>query len=121
MARRMVGLSVRSATRNSDNEYEAAYVRGSGTDRLVFAFTVPSGLKDDDGIQLRSSPLRLNGARITAVSDVDPAVWNLAAGRNIGGKVNSLRALTGGICGRTLQVRDAIVAAVSGGVSTARR
>ncbi len=111
-----IGLSIRSATGNSDNEYEAPYVRGSGTDKLVFAFTVPSGLKDDDGIQLHSSPLRLNGAGIAAVSDGDPAVWNLAAGRNMGGKVDSSRPLTGGICGRTLQVRDAIVGAVSAAI-----
>ena len=40
------------------------YVRGSGTTKLVFAFTVPSGLKDDDGIELAFDPLRLNGATI---------------------------------------------------------
>ena len=108
----LVGLSVGSATGDSENEYEAAYARGSGTDKLVFAFTVPSGLKDDDGIQLHSDPLRLNGAGIAAVSYGDPAVWNLDAEKNIGGKVDSSRALTGGICDRTLQVRDAIVAAV---------
>ena len=108
----LVGLSVKNATGNDDNEYDAAYVRGSGTTKLVFSFTVPSGLRDDDGIQLYSSPLRLNGATITAVSDGDPAVWNLAAERNIGGKVDSSRTPSGGICSRTPQVRDAIVAAV---------
>ena len=109
----LVGLSVKNATGNDDNEYDAAYVRGSGTTKLVFSFTVPSGLRDDDGIQLYSSPLRLNGATITAVSDGDPAVWNLAAERNIGGKVDSSRTPSGGICSRTPQVRDAIVAAVA--------
>ena len=109
-----VGLAVRSATEESDNEYEAAYVRGSGTTKLVFAFTVPAGLKDDDGIQLHSSALRLNGATITAVSDGIAAVWNLAAERNIGAKVDSSgSALTGGICDRTPPVRYAIVAAVT--------
>ena len=111
-----IGLSVRSATGNSDNEYEAPYTRGTGTDKLIFAFTVPSGLKDDDGIQLHSDPLRLNGAGIAAVSDGTSAVWNLDAGRNIGGKVDTLRALTGGVCDRTPQVRDAIVGAVSAAI-----
>ena len=109
----LVGLSVRSATGNSDKQYEAAYVRGSGTDKLVFAFTVPSSLKDDDGIQLYSNTLRLNGGTIVTASDGLPPTWNLAASRNIGGKVDSSRALTGGVCDRTPQVRYAIVAAVS--------
>ena len=109
----LVGLSVRSATESYDNEYNAAYVRGSGTTKLVFAWTVPSGLKDDNGIQLYSDPLRLNGARIVAVSDGFLATWNLADWRNIGGKVDSALTLSVGICDRTPPVRDAIVAAVT--------
>ena len=110
----LVGLSVKGATGTDDIEYEAAYLRGSGTTKLVFAFTVPSGLKDEDGIELYSGPLRLNGSTITAVSDGIAAVWNLAAERNIGGKVDSSgNVLTGGICDRTLPVRYAIVAAVA--------
>ena len=109
-----VGLAVRSATEESDNELEAAYVRGSGTDKLVFAWTVPSGLKDENGIQLHSDPLRLNGGTITADSDGITAVWNLAAEQNIGGKVDSSsQTLSGGICERTPPVRYAIVAAVT--------
>ena len=109
----LVGLSVRSATESYDNEYNAAYVRGSGTTKLVFAWTVPSGLKDDNGIQLYSNPLRLNGARIVAVSDGFLATWNLADWRNLGGKVDSALTLSVGICDRTPPVRDAIVAAVT--------
>ena len=109
-----VGLSVRHATENYDIEYNAAYVRGSGTDKLVFAWTVPGGLKDDNGIQLYSDPLRLNGGTITAVSDGITAVWNLADWRNLGGKVDSSsQTLSGGICERTPVVRYAIVAAVT--------
>ena len=107
-----IRLSVKNATGNSDNEYAAAYVRGSGTTKLVFAFTVPSGL-DDDGIRLHSSPLRLNGAAIVAASDGLAPAWTLAAGRNIGGKVDTARTLTGGVCGRTPQVRYAILGAVA--------
>ena len=109
-----VGLAVRSATEESDNELEAAYVRGSGTTKLVFAWTVPSGLKDENGIQLHSDPLRLNGGTIVADSDGITAVWNLAAEQNIGAKVDSSsQTLSGGICDRTPPVRYAIVAAVT--------
>ena len=108
-----VGLSVKNATGNDDNEYDAAYVRGSGTTKLVFAFTVPGGLKDDNGIQLYSDTLRLNGARIATVSDGSSAAWTLAAERNIGGKVDTSLPLSGGVCDRTPAVRYAIVAAVT--------
>ena len=108
-----VGLSVKSAAGSYDNEYEAAYVRGSGTTKLVFAFTVPSGLKDTDGIRLHSDALRMNGATIAAVSDGLVPAWNLDAEKNIGGKVDSALTLSGGICDRTPQVRDAIVTAVT--------
>ena len=108
-----VGLSVKHAIENYDIEYNAAYVRGSGTDKLVFAWTVPGGLKDENGILLYSDPLRLNGARIAAVSDGSSAAWNLPDWRNIGGKVDSALTLSVGICERTPPVRDAIVAAVT--------
>ena len=109
-----VGLSVKNAAETDDIEYDAAYVRGSGTTKLVFAFTVPSGLKDDNGIQLHSDPLRPNGGTITAVSDGIAAVWNLDAEKNLGGKVDSSsQTLSGGICDRTPPVRYAIVAAVT--------
>ena len=108
-----VGLAVKNATERYDNEYDAAYVRGSGTTKLVFAFTVPSALKDDNGILLYSNPLRLNGARIATVSDGSSAAWTLAARRNIGGKVDTSLPLSGGVCDRTPAVRYAIVAAVT--------
>ena len=89
-------------------------MRGSGTTKLVFAWTVTTGLKDDNGIQLYSDPLRLNSGTIAATSDFVSAVWNLAAWLGIGGgKIDSSLILSGGICERTLQVRDAIVAKVT--------
>ena len=42
----------------------AAYNRGSGTTRLVFRYTVDSGIIDTSGINLNSNPLRLNGGTI---------------------------------------------------------
>ena len=108
-----VGLSVKHATESYDIEPNAAYVRGSGTTKLVFAWTVPTGLKDENGILLYSDPLRLNGAVIAAVSDGSSAAWNLPAWRNIGGKVDSALTLSVGICERTPVVRYAIVAAVT--------
>ena len=88
-------------------------MRGSGTTKLVFAFTVPSGLKDDNGIQLHSNALRLNGATIVTDSDGLVPAWSLDAEKNIGGKVDSSLVLSGGICDRTPPVRYAIVAAVT--------
>ena len=108
-----VGLSIKSATGTDDNEYNALYLRGSGTRELVFGFTVPSGLKDDDGIELASDPLRLNGAAIVESSEGRATVWNLAAERNIGGKVDSSQTFSGGVCDRTLQVRNAILSKVA--------
>ena len=108
-----VGLSIKSATGTDDNEYNALYSHGSGTRELVFGFTVPSGLKDDDGIELASDPLRLNGAAIVESSEGRATVWNLAAERNIGGKVDSSQTFSGGVCDRTLQVRNAILSKVA--------
>ncbi|MDW7995800.1 MAG: hypothetical protein RMI91_14210 [Gemmatales bacterium] len=50
----------------------AIYDSGSGTDTLVFQYTVQAGDYDFDGIVLHS-PLELNGATITSAADLDPA------------------------------------------------
>ena len=44
----------------------SGYVRGSGTNRLVFAYTVQAADMDDDGIGVLQSRLRLNGGTIVA-------------------------------------------------------
>ncbi|MCS7015330.1 MAG: hypothetical protein NZM42_04325 [Gemmatales bacterium] len=50
----------------------AIYDSGSGTDTLVFQYTVQAGDYDFDGIVLHS-PLELNGGTITSAADSDPA------------------------------------------------
>ena len=72
-----VGLAVSTHDRNFLVEFEAVYVRGSGTNKLVFAWDVSDRAKDSDGIQTFTNTLRLNGATITAMSDGFPAVWHI--------------------------------------------
>ena len=108
-----IGLAVSTHDRSFLVEFEAVYVRGSGTNKLVFAWDVSDRAKDSDGIQTFPNPLRLSGATITAVSDGFAAVWNIPAWRNIGGKADGTLLLEDGVCDRTAPVRDAIVAAVS--------
>ena len=117
-----IGLSIRKAD-GTEGEYEAAYVGNNlpEDEYLVFEFVVPPGLKDDDGIKVHSTALRLKGARIVVPSDGYPVSWAIEAEHNIlnaGGtsaKVDSSQPqpLTGGVCDRTPAVRYAIVAALS--------
>ena len=114
-----IGLSIGEIDSPIDGEYEAAFGSYGRTDgkadrtKLVFGFVVPSGLHDTDGIEVDSTALRLNGGEILASSDGLPARWTIAARKNLGGAVNSLLVLTGGVCGRTPAVRNAIVAGLS--------
>ena len=121
--RPFLGLSIQKAD-GTEGEYEAAYVSGGSStadDPLIFDFVAPPGLKDDDGIQVHSTALRLNGARIVASSDGYPVSWAIEAEHNIlhadgtSVKVDSsrLQPLTGGVCDRTPAVRNGIVAALS--------
>ena len=109
-----IGLAVSTHDRSFLVEFEAAYVRGSGTNKLVFAWDVSDRAQDSNGIQTFPNTLRLNGATITAMSDGFPAVWSIPAWRNIGGKVDGTQTVsTDGVCGRTKEVRDVIVGKVS--------
>ena len=105
-----LGLAVGADTANRS----AAYVRGSGTRTLVFAYTVIAGDDDDDGIAVPANGLATPAG--SAILDADGAAVSLAhtalaadAAHRVDG---ATAALTGGICGRTAQVRNAIVAAV---------
>ena len=57
----------------ADFEGAPGYDRGSGTDRLVFAYTVKAADADSDGIGVRENTLGLNGGTIVAgVAGVAP-------------------------------------------------
>ena len=92
-----------------------SYLRGSGTSRLIFGYRVAPGIRDTTGFQFTDKPIELRGGSIRAVSDRFPAAltipeWSaLTPSQNVDGRLD---ALTGGICERTQQVRDALVAAV---------
>ena len=91
------------------------YLRGSGTSRLVFGYRVASGIRDTTGFQFSDRPVELRGGSIRAVSDrfhaalTIPAWSALEPSQNVDGGLDQV---TGGICERTYQVRDALVAAV---------
>ena len=91
------------------------YLRGSGTSRLVFGYRVAPGIRDTTGFQFSDKPIELRGGTIRAVSDrfhaalTIPAWSALTPSQNVDGRLDQV---TGGICERTQQVRDALVAAV---------
>ena len=91
------------------------YLRGSGTSRLVFGYQVAPGIRDTTGFQFSDKPIELRGGSIRAVSDrfhaalTIPAWSALEPSQNVDGGLDQV---TGGICERTYQVRDALVAAV---------
>ena len=94
----------------------SGYVRGSGTNRLVFAYTVQAADTDSNGIGVLQSKLRLNGGTIVA-SEEPGAEAQLSYGGEPASSSHKVdggsAALIGGVCDRTPQVRDALVAKVS--------
>ena len=91
------------------------YLRGSGTSRLIFGYRVAPGIRDTTGFQFSDKPIELRGGSIRAVSDrfhaalTIPAWSALEPSQNVDGGLDQV---TGGVCERTQQVRDALVAAV---------
>ena len=91
------------------------YLRGSGTSRLIFGYRVAPGVRDTTGFQFSDKPIELRGGSIRAVSDRFHAAltipaWNaLEPSQNVDGGLDQV---TGGVCERTQQVRDALVAKV---------
>ena len=105
------------ASDNAISSFRSGYVRGSGTTKLVFTHTVASGDRATGGIALGTVPLHYNGATITAadglaaVSALTESSYIQAQGSR--SEVEGSLLPTAGGCDRTLEVRDAIVAAVT--------
>ena len=102
-----IGLEVGTVTRL------AAYARNAGPAVLLFSYPVASGDTDADGVAVPADGILLAGGTIAGSHGVallgHDAVAADAAHRVDG----SDAALTGGVCDRTAQVRDALVAAVA--------
>ena len=105
-----IGLTVGTAPKT------AGYVRGSGTRRLVFAYEVQASDTDADGVSVPANGLARMGGTIV---NPDGAAFRLAhdaLAADDGHKVDgAATGQTGGVCGRSKQVRDAIVTKVQRG------
>ena len=91
-----LGLGVGSSNANR----QATYVRGSGTNRLVFEYTVQRTDSDGNGIEFPANALALNGATIVGDYGVEALLTYAAHGAQTGHKVGGSREnpvqLTGG-------------------------
>lgn len=77
-------LSVRSEQSTGN----AVYVSGTGTNILTFVYTIPSGIGDENGIEL-ISPLKLNGGSIYDLTDDDDAILTFTAPDTSGILINA--------------------------------
>ena len=102
-----IGLTVGTAAKT------AGYLRGSGSRSLVFAYEVQASDTDLDGVSVSADSLARNGGRIV---NSDGSLFRLtheALTDNSDHKVNgAVTPLSGGVCGRTAQVRAALLARV---------
>ena len=94
----------------------ASYVRGSGTNRLVFEYTVEAVHTDSDGISALADRLIPKGGVIASVYGAPAILTHTALAAQTGHKVDGSLThsfdLTGGICERTPQLRDKLLALV---------
>ena len=104
-----IGLEVGSETR------QAFFVRNAGPAVLLFSYVVAADDSDDNGIAVPANGLRFAGGTIVDGYDAPAFLDHDAVAADAAHKVDgSAVALTGGVCERTPQVRDALVAAVAG-------
>ena len=100
-----IGLEVGTETR------PAAYARNAGPAVLLFSYTVASGDTDADGIAVPADGILLAGGTIAGphgVALLGHAAVAADAAHMVDGRTE---ALMDGVCERTPQVRDALVAA----------
>ncbi len=100
----------------------ADYVRGSDSRQLVFAYTVQLGDEDTNGIRVCGAgqlagctgAISLNRGAIEGRDGIGVSLGHPTQAEQSGHKVNgSQTGLSGGICGRTKAVRDALVELIS--------
>ena len=100
-----IGLEVGTRTR------QAAYARNAAPAVLVFGYTVTEEDRDDDGIAVPANGILLADGTIVDGQGGAAALGHDAVAAHAAHQVNGmLDPLTGGVCGRTPQVREALVA-----------
>ena len=101
-----IGLEVGTVVRRAE------YVRNAGPAVLVFGYTVAEEDRDDDGIAVPANGILLADGTIVDAQGGAAALGHDAVAADAAHRVNGLElAPTGGVCERTPQVRDALVAA----------
>ena len=102
-----IGLEVGTETR------PAAYARTAGPAVLLFSYTVTADDRDDDGVAVPANGILLAGGTIAGSHGV-PLLGHDAVATDAAHRVDGrTEAPMGGVCNRTAQVRDALVAAVA--------
>ena len=90
---------------------QAAYLTKSAPHVLVFGYTVTDADTDDDGIAVPENGILLAGGTIADAQGGAAALGHDAVAADAAHRVDgSAMALIGGVCGRTPEVRDALVA-----------
>ena len=102
-----IGLEVGTETR------PAAYARNAGPAVLLFSYTVAEEDTDADGVAVPANGILLAGGTIAGPHGVALLGHDAVAADAAHMVDGSDAALTGGVCDRTPQVRDALVAAVA--------
>ena len=100
-----IGLEVGTVVRRAE------YARNAAPEVLVFGYTVTDADTDDDGIAVPANAIQLGGGTIVDAQGGAAALGHDAVAADAAHQVNGmLDPLIGGVCERTPQVREALVA-----------
>ena len=104
-------LEIRVGAGNGGARRDAAYRSGTGTAELVFAYTVHPSDSDSDGVHVGANALALEGGTVRNALGENAVLGFAAPGRFTGVVVaGGTLPATGGICDRTREVREELVA-----------
>ena len=104
-------LEIRVGAGNGGPRRDAAYRSGTGTAELVFAYTVHPSDSDSDGVHVGANALALEGGTVRNALGENAVLGFAAPGRFTGVVVaGGTLPATGGICDRTREVREELVA-----------